>query len=130
MLTEASAGAPVAAHVTGNGELATAPPTITAEKKAPRRDSNPRALRSGASELTTTLPERRVPNARRKHLLFALSDRPVCQRTQVAQRTMPTPTCSQRPTTTPTSRRPAAGVARTRSPLGLARRLDAKARSL
>ena len=34
MLTEASAGAPVAAHVTGNGELATAPPTITAKLPA------------------------------------------------------------------------------------------------
>ena len=33
-LTEASAGAPVAAHVTGNGELATAPPTITAKLPA------------------------------------------------------------------------------------------------
>eukprot|EP00966_Prymnesium_polylepis_P201054 4658679-Prymnesium_polylepis.1 len=39
---------------------------------------------------------------------------------------MPTTTCSQRPTTTPTFRRPAARVARTRSPLGLARRIGAK----
>ena len=40
--------------------------------------------------------------------------------------TMPATTCSQRPTTTPTSRRPAVRVARTRSPLGLARRHGAK----
>ena len=35
MLTEASAGAPVAAHVTGNGELATTPPHLC-EMKKPR----------------------------------------------------------------------------------------------
>jgi hypothetical protein len=73
MLTEASTGALVAAHVTSNGELAhhrlrrhdhgeiacpqVGPLQFPRPRLArPRRDSNPRTLRSGASALTTHYP--------------------------------------------------------------------------
>ena len=55
-LTEASAGAPVAAHVTGNGELATAPLTS-------RRNCLPS---SGAAAVPTTTLPCNVPRRRKR----------------------------------------------------------------
>eukprot|EP00966_Prymnesium_polylepis_P159254 3680541-Prymnesium_polylepis.1 len=70
---------------------------------------------------------RRAPNARRKHLLFALSDSPVCQRKQVARRCRRRRAASAQGRPRPPGDRPRASrEPATRSPLGLARRLGAK----
>ena len=145
MLTEASASAPVAAQSPAmassprrpshHGETACLQvgplqfprPRLKAVQhngeKAPRRDSNPRPSHCAVDDINTKLLETRDSSGPTPvdSTLYWLSLTAECA-SRAGRATMPTTTCCQRPTPTPTSRRPAARVARTRSPLGLARR--------
>ena len=106
MLTEASAGAPVAAHVTGNGELATAPLTS-------RRNCLPS---SGAAAVPTTTPQgsaaqRQKPRAgirTRGHVAIAL-----CSRRHTPRNNSTTYSTSNHETTTRNSSIPRPGAAHT-----------------